>query len=945
MQRVKLAAAVVCVAVLAAPMARAADGLPQKVDNGVLVPLAGATVKVEVCTDDVVRIAYARETAFFSRPSVVTAPKQCGGATWHATIGNASVVVQTARLRVTVSRMTGRVRFTDPRGVPILSEASRSLAAAEVQGERTFHARQQWLPNADESLYGLGQQQLGLMDIKGYDLDLWQYNVSDVVPVLVSSRGYGILWNNMSLTRFGDLRPAVAMPAAVLVDETGRAGGLTGHYFAGAHFEREVASRVDSAIDIQLAGQPSQNTRIHPALPAEGDASVRWIGSIVAPETGDFTFQTFSNAGLKMWVDDRLVVDHWRQGWLPWNDVARVAMTKGRSYKLVVEWSKDQGDTCQVRWKTPAPSANTSLWSEVGDGIDYYFLYGPELDAVVAGYRRVTGQAPMMPRWAFGFWQSRERYKTQQESLDVLDGFRSRHIPIDVIVQDWQYWKVDSWGSHQFDKERFPDPDEWIRQIHAKHAKLMMSVWGKFYPGTANFDAMHGAGYLYEGPLKDHLKDWLGYPYTFYDAFSPGARKMFWDQVKPALFDKGVDAWWMDATEPDLMQPLETLEGQRTYAHPTAMGTGARVLNGYPLLNSQGIYEGQRATAPDQRVFILTRSSFAGLQRYATAMWSGDITTTWTSLRKQIPAGLGFSLSGVPYWATDTGGFATPPKFGTLPQTPDVADEWKELNVRWFQYSTFTPLLRVHGQSPNREMWFLGGESDPAYQTELKFDRLRYRLLPYVYSLAGDVTHHAGTMLRPLVMDFRLDVAARDIGDQYMFGPAFLVSPVTSYRARSRTVYLPKGTLWYDLWTGQPMAGGQRISAPAPYDTLPVHVRAGSIVPVGPDLEYTDEKAADPITLYVYAGADGAFSLYEDDGTTYGYERGARAVIPIAWDDASGHLTIGPRTGMFPGMLESRTFKVVLVSASSTVGLLAEAPAAKTVTYTGSPVTVDFGVK
>jgi alpha-D-xyloside xylohydrolase len=940
-----LAAAVACVAVLVAPVASAADRGPQKVADGVIVPLAGATLKVEVCTDDVVRIAYAGDAAFFDRPSAVTAPRKCDGATWNATIGANSVVVQTAKLRVVIGRSTGRVRFTDLKGVPILAEDSRTVTAAQVQGERTFHVRQQWLPNADESLYGLGQQQLGLMDIKGYDLDLWQYNVSDVVPVLVSSHGYGILWNNMSLTRFGDLRTAAAMPAAVLLDEDGKPGGLTGHYFAGAHFEREVASRVDPTIDIQLAGQPSVNTRIHPSLPPEGDASVRWVGSVVAPESGEFTFQTFSNAGLKMWVDERLVVDHWRQGWLPWNDVAQIAMTRGHRYKVVVEWSKDQGDTCQVRWKTPAVSQNTSLWSEVGDGIDYYFFYGPELDAVVAGYRRVTGQAPMMPRWAFGFWQSRERYKTQQESLDVLDGFRSRHIPIDVIVQDWQYWKIDSWGSHQFDRERFPDPDEWIRQIHAKHAKLMISVWGKFYPGTANFDALHGAGYLYEGPLKDHLKDWLGYPYTFYDAFNAGARKMFWDQVKPALFDKGVDAWWMDATEPDLMQPLETLDGQRNYANPTAMGTGARVLNGYPLLNSQGIYEGQRAAAPEQRVFILTRSAFAGLQRYATAMWSGDITTTWTSMRKQIPAGLGFSLSGVPYWATDTGGFATPPRFGNLPQTPDAADEWKELNVRWFQYSTFTPLLRVHGQSPNREMWFLGGQSDPAYQTELKFDRLRYRLLPYVYSLAGDVTHHAGTMLRPLVMDFRLDTMARDIGDQYMFGPAFLVSPVTTYRARSRTVYLPKGTLWYDLWTGQPMAAGQRISAPAPYDTLPVHVRAGSIVPVGPDLEYTDEKPADPITLYVYAGSDGAFSLYEDDGTTYGYEKGASATIPITWDDASGRLTIGARQGTFPGMLESRTFKVVLVSSSAPVGLLAEPSTAKTASYSGAAVTVDFGAR
>jgi alpha-D-xyloside xylohydrolase len=915
---------------------------PEKVADGVLVPIGSATLKIEVCTDSVIRIAYAPSREFFTRTSVVTAPRQCEGATWDVRSSTATVTVKTARLQVQVNRTTGAVSFLDAHGAPILREADRSLDPAEVQGERTFHVRQRWRPHTGESLYGLGQHQLGLMDIKGYDLDLWQYNVSAVVPVLVSSRGYGLLWDNLSLTRFGDLRAPQPIPASRLLDEQGARGGLTGHYFAGAHFERPVATRVDPDIDIHLAGATGVNARIHPALPAEGDVSVRWQGFVVPPVSGTYSFHAFSNAGLKIWIDGRLESEHWRQGWLPWKDEIRVPMVAGRRYAIKVEWSKDQGDTCQLRWKTPNPSSDTSLWSEVGDGVDYYFLYGPDLDAVVAGYRHVTGQAPMMPRWAFGFWQSRERYKTQQESLDVLAEFRRRHIPLDVMVQDWQYWKIDQWGSHQFDKERFPDPDAWIRQIHEQHAKLMISVWGKFYPGTDNFRALHDAGYLYDGPLTGHYKDWLGYPYTFYDAFNAGARQMFWDQVKPALFDKGVDAWWMDATEPDLVQPLETLEGQRTLANPTGMGTGARVLNGYSLLNSQGIYEGQRATRPDQRVFILTRSAFAGQQRYASATWSGDITTTWTAFRRQIPAGLGFSLSGVPYWATDTGGFAVTPAFAHAPQSPADAAEWKELNVRWFQYSTFCPLLRVHGQWPNREMWFLGGESDPAYQTELKFDRLRYRLLPYTYSLAGDVTHHAGTMLRPLVMDFPDDVKVRNLGDEFLFGPAFLVSPVTTYQARTRKVYLPAGAAWYDFWTGQSLVGGQTIDAPAPYDTMPLHIRAGSIVPVGPALEYTDEKPPDPITLYVYAGADGHFTLYEDDGASYQYEHGAYAEIPIAWNDARGALTIGARQGSFDGMLAERTFRVVLVSKTTPLGYGTVPASAKTVRYTGAETLVDL---
>src|SRR5262249_1028527 len=557
------------------------------------------------------------------------------------------------------------------------------------------------------------------------------------------------------------------------------------------------------------------------------------------------------------------------------------------------------------------------------------------------GYRRITGEAPLMPIWAFGLWQSRQRYETAQQSLDVVDGFRTRKIPFDAVVQDWFYWKENAWGSHEVDPQRFPDPCGRIRGVHDRHARLMISVWGKFYPGTRNFDAMRAGGFLYERDLAEGFRDWVGpgYPYTFYDAFNPAARALFWSQVEKALFANGVDAWWMDAPDPDLL-PTPSLDGQRTHMHPTALGTGSRMLNAYSLVNSRGVYEGQRAAAPDRRVFLLTRSGFAGQQRYAAATWSGDVTSTWTALKKQIAAGLGFSLSGIPYWAMGVGGFSGPPRFAAQNPSPEGGQGGRELNARWFQFGTFVPLLRAHGERPFREMWEMGGESHPACQSELKFDRLRYRLLPYVYSLAGAVTREHGTMLRPLVMDFRKDAGARDVRDQFLFGPALLVSPVTEYRARQRSVYLPAGTLWYDFWTGAAAEGGRTIDAPAPYDALPVHVRAGSIVPFGPELQYTGEKTADPITLRVYAGADGAFTLYEDSGLDYGYEKGAFATIPLRWNDARRTLTIGRRTGSFPGMLSTRRVEVVLVSKVKPAGFSFEPKADRTVAYRGDPVEV-----
>jgi alpha-D-xyloside xylohydrolase len=919
-------------------------GSPEKLTDGFVLSLGDSFLKVEVCTDSVIHVTFSKDRAFSRRQTLAAGPKRCEATPWKFTSGNREAFITTARLKIKVELNSGRLSFFDRNGLPVVVEArnGRTATPAEVQGEKTFHVRQEWQANANEALYGLGQHQLGLMNIKGFDLDLWQRNTTVVVPFLVSSRGYGILWDNTSWTRFGDLRDFEFIPGERLFDASGKPGGLTGYYYSGANFDRRVATRSDARIDITTPDRKDHpHTRIHPDLPPTGDVSVRWEGSVEPQVSGEYLFQTYANSGVKLWIDGRLVINHWRQGWLPWKDIAKLKLEAKRRYRLKLEWTRDQGEeTMQLFWKTPAASLDTSLWSEVGDGIDYYFMYGPGIDQVIAGYRRVTGQAPMMPLWAYGLWQCRQRYETQQQSLDILDRFRSRGIPLDNIVQDWFYWKADQWGSHQFDPQRFPDPEGWIRTIHDKyHARLMISVWPKFYPNTENAKVLRARGFLYEQGLAEGEKDWINFVYTYYDAFNPEARKLFWSQMERELFRKGVDAWWMDATEPELIHGPE-LEGTKTHMHPTALGSGSRMLNAYPLVNSEAVYEGQRLAAPNQRVFILTRSGFAGQQRYASATWSGDISSTWTAMRKQIPAGLSFSLSGLPYWTMDSGGFSVPPRFSRQNATPEDVEEWRELNTRWFQFATFVPLLRVHGEFPYREMWYFGGESHPAFQTMLKFDRLRYRLLPYTYSLAGGVTQAGGTIMRGLVMDFRNDAKAREIGDQYMFGPSLLINPVTTYKARSRSVYLPQSAGWYDWWTGKMFAGGQTIEAAAPYESMPLYVRAGSIIPIGPELQYTAEKPPDPLTLYVYAGAAGAFTLYEDEGLNYNYERGEFTRTLLQWDDATRTLTIGKRQGLFAGMLTQRTFEVVLISKMKPIGFSFTPRVDRTVHYDGKELKI-----
>jgi alpha-D-xyloside xylohydrolase len=921
-------------ALATSPVAHAADAIPERLNDGVLIPLGNQYLKLEVCADNIIRVAISPDRTFFSRKSLAAGGRQDVKTHWTLRSENRRAVLATDALTVRVDLLSGAVSFFDSNDRLIVAEKGdgRTMTPAIVQGESTYHVRQQWAANDDEALFGLGQQQLGLMNLKGYDLDLWQHNGTVAIPFLLSSRGYGIFWDNTSYTRFGDLREPEPIPPSLLFDSSGHPGGLTGSYYSGENFEQLAGSRQDSAINIAIpTGATNANELINPALSANGNISIRWDGYVTPTETGDYTLETFSNNGIKLWVDNQLVISHWRQGWIPWWNVARVHFEAGHRYHLKLEWTKEQGmETVQLFWKTPSHERDTSLWSEVGQGIDYYFIYGPSLDRVISSYRQITGRVPMMPEWTFGFWQSRQRYKTQQESLDVLARYRALDIPIDNIVQDWFYWKLDQWGSHQFDPARFPDPDGWIRDIHNKyHARVTISVWPKFYAGTTNFEIMRAHRFLFEENLAHDIHDWMGYPDTFYDAFNPEARKLFWSQINTALFSKGIDGWWLDASEPDML-PTPTLDGQRAFQHPTAMGTGAAMLNAYPLENTEGVYEGQRKVAPDQRIFILTRSAFAGMQRYPAAVWSGDTSSTWTAMRAQITAGLGFCLSGLPYWSMDSGGFSTPARFSSGKDF----DEWCELNARWFEFATFVPLLRVHGEFPNREMWEFGGESSPTFAAEAKFDRLRYRLMPYIYSLAGNVTQQGGTLMRALVMDFPTDTNVFNIGDEYMFGPALLINPVTEYQARSRPVYLPRTTGgWYDAWTGKFFEAGQAIQAPAPFDAIPIFARAGSIVPFGPDIQYVGEKPADPLTFYIYAGTDGDFTLYEDDGLTYKYQKGAFATISLHWDDARHVLTIGKRKGSFDGMLKERTFKFVLISKNRPAGFLSNPAAANVVKY------------
>jgi alpha-D-xyloside xylohydrolase len=560
------------------------------------------------------------------------------------------------------------------------------------------------------------------------------------------------------------------------------------------------------------------------------------------------------------------------------------------------------------------------LSSEAADSVDYYFLYGPDFDRIIAGYRELTGAAPLLGKWAYGFWQCKNRYQSQAELLAIAHKYRELHIPVDNIVQDWFWWN--KMGEPVFNKN-YPDPKGMIEDLHQNHFHVMFSFWPSFDPGSPVYEEMEKRGYFIDRTVVPGFHPQGN---ALYDAFNPDARKYYWELMDKSLFQIGADAWWLDTDEPE----TEHRETNLLVTNKVAIGNGARYADLYPLMATTAVYQGQRAASDQKRVFILSRSAFAGIQRNAVTAWSGDVEANWMSFARQIPAGLNFELSGVPYWTTDIGGFI-------LGHPDDPA--YRELFIRWFEYGTFCPIFRLHGtRSPDmNELWSYGPEA----QTILtSYDRLRYRLMPYIYSVAWKTTSEGYTPMRPLAMDFRTDVRAQNIGDQFMFGPAILVNPVTEPGATTRHLYLPQAK-WYDFWTGHAMEGGA-TDAVAPLDRMPLYVRAGSIVPMGPEIEYAAEKSVDTIELRLYRGADGDFNLYEDENDSYDYEKGLYEIIPIHWDDANNELTIGARQGRFPGMAETRKFVIVVVGEDHGTSIDLTSAPDKRVEYSGVAVKVEF---
>ncbi len=766
-------------AVVGAPVAAVAQWNPpnsvvsfEKQANGIEIHQKEGVLKFEVDAPDVLHVTYSpldvNQPARSSDHVVIK--KDWPATSFDVSQNDKAIMLTTAKLKVAIERQSGSIHYQGADGKQLTTDTYRMLHPAEVNGEQTFHAEVGFgIYGSHEGFYGLGQHQAGVWNYRGETVDLSQENTEIAIPLLVSTNGYGIFWNN-----------------------------------------------------------PSRSV-----------------------------------------VNNRFV--HWLY-----------------------------------------------ISGEVADRVDYYFIYGPEADQIIGRYRELTGEVPLFGRWAYGFWQCKNKYQSQAEIEGVAAKYRALHIPVDNIVQDWFWWVT--MGEMKWN-QNYPDPQGMINKLHDEHFHLMVSVWPYFRPGSATYDDFDKNGWFV---AKTKLAGFHPLGQALYDATNPDARAQYWANINTALFQKGVDAWWLDTDEPET-------EGQQDNIlvnHKLHIGSGARYANIYPLFHTEGVSEGQQKASDKKRVFILSRSAYTGTQRLGVTAWSGDVLSNWLTFARQIPAGLNYSISGMPYWTTDIGGFIS----GGNLKDP----KFRELFVRWFQFGTFSPIFRVHGtRNPDEnELWSYGPD---AQKILVDYDNLRYRLLPYIYSEAWQVTSKHGTLMRPLVMDWRNDVEAQNTGDEYLFGPAILVSPVTTQGATTRTVYLPKAT-WYDFWTGAKLEGGKRVEADAPLAKLPLYVRAGSIVPMGPTMEWSTEKAADPIEIRVYPGSDGDFTLYEDENDNYDYAKGQHATIQLHWDDSAGKLTIGTREGSFPGMIEKHTFNVVVVGEGKGVGIGDGAAQGRAVIYKGDRV-------
>ena len=998
--------------------------------NRVTIRPDGGQAKViclEVINDRIIRVRATSKESLPEKPASLMIVPQTAPAKGTYTVSeeDEAVVVKARNVKAVVQKTTGEVTFFDANDNQLLKEAKDGkqfwdfTVPERELGMKTGYT----VPEAqkhgltwqmkfdspdDEAFYGLGQHQSEEFNMKGKNEDLFQYNTKVSIPFVLSNKNYGLLWDSYSFCRFGNPNDYLQLNHAFkLYDRTGKEGHLTGtyvdrmgkrlvrdedsiYYEYGTPAKSEIALKTDNGgiknfpKGFNLMGaNVTYEGFIEPACCGKHNGQCSMVNGQL------YQFVLYYSGYVKVYIDGKEVVpERWRTAWNPNTYKFSTELQKGKRVQLRIEWRPDGGEAyCGLRVAEPRSAeerGQLSVWSEMAKDMDYYFIAGDNLDQVVSGYRTLTGRASLYPKWVLGFWQSRERYKTQEELESTLAEFRKRHIPIDNIVQDWNYWPENQWGSHEFEASRYPDPQQMLDNVHQMHGRFMISVWPKFYVNTDNYKELDAKGWMYIQSPTDDIHDWVGPGYTngFYDAYDPDARKMFWRQMDEKLYTglskngqwsmvngqySVVDAWWMDASEPNV-RDCTPMWYRKALSGPTALGTSTEYFNAYSTVNADAIYNGQRGVwkgkKDEPRVFLLTRSGFAGEQRYSTATWSGDIGTRWEDMRAQMTAGLNYSISGIPFWGMDQGGFcvenryvAAQQLFDRTGQENEDLKEWRELQTRWNQFGTFIPLFRSHGQWPLREIWNIAPDNHPAYKSFVYYDKLRYRLMPYLYSMAGWAHFKDYTLMRPLVMDFNGDREVENIGNPWMFGPALMACPVGYYKARNRSVYFPAQTGWYNLYTGEKVIEAEDIShlspltshlssrrlvVDAPYEQIPVFVREGAIIPFGPEMEWSDEKPAELINLYVYAGQNGTFQLYEDEGTNYNYERGKYATIDITYDDAARTVSFSARKGQFPGMLKNRQFNVVLISKDAPQPLNLDNPAGKLVQYNGKPISINL---
>ena len=781
--------------------------------------------------------------------------------------------LSTKAVTVSFDKKNNMLTYANSAGKIFLSEKanSRKLVPGTVMGEACYSAEQAFNSPADEYVFGLGQFQDGYYNLRNVSRKLIQVNTQIAIPFIYSSKGYGILWHQYGLTQFNP----------------------TDNFVELAKKDTNAVKVNDADVTTTSGTQRvSQQQALH-------------VGKFRVEKDGDYTFMLdlgdMDSRHLVV-IDGVARIDQANQ-WLP-PAVSKIISLKAGEHSVQV-LCKASNKQPKLSWK---PVGNENVFRSINaKSLDYVVFYGGA-DEVITNYRNLSGNVPMLPLWAYGFWQCRERYTSGKHLVETIKEFRKRNLPVDVIVQDWQYWGKYGWGVPKFDETNYPNPEGFIKELHDLNSHFSVSVW-------ENLDKKSDIAKPYlEKNLYLANSPWI-------DIYNPETQKTHWAALNDNLFAKGVDSWWMDATEPE----NDALVGKQTY-----FGAGDFYRLTYPLFVSKAVYEGQRAADPNKRVTILTRSAFPGQQRFGTINWSGDIGWNWDTFKRQIVAGLNYNLTGMPYWTTDIGGFFRPGRG----QYTD--EKYHDILTRWFQFGTFNAIFRIHGYQTETEPWKYGEKVESNMRNMMN---LRYRLMPYIYSEGWQVSKHGSTIMRPLVMDFPTDAKAVQQEYQYMFGKSFLVAPITAAGVTEWDVYLPKAVAWYDYWTGKRYTAGQTVKAAAPQDKIPVFVKAGSIVPMAKQMQYTGEKSLDVLEVRVYKGADGTFSLYEDKGDGYDYEKGAYTTIPFKWNEKTQTLAIGARAGGYTDYLKSRTFNIVVVG-NNNGGGIAEGTPAKKITYTGKPVSV-----